>query len=152
VSAHVLSLSRLIPVARAKLWRCWTEPALLEQWFCPKPWHVTDAVLDVRPGGSSAMVMRGPGGEAMPQHGVYLEVVPERRLVFTDAFARAWVPSAKAFMVGTVTMDDEAGGTRYVAEAAHWSAADRDEHERMGFHQGWGIATDQLADLAGGLA
>jgi uncharacterized protein YbaA (DUF1428 family) len=60
--SNELSITRLIPVSRAKLWRCWTEPALLKQWFCPKPWGVTEAVLDVRAGGSSHVVMQGPNG------------------------------------------------------------------------------------------
>ena len=62
--AHALTLSRLIPAPRAAIWRCWTEPELLKQWFCPKPWGVSHAELDVRPGGSSVIVMRGPEGQA----------------------------------------------------------------------------------------
>jgi uncharacterized protein YndB with AHSA1/START domain len=147
-AAHVLSLSRLIPVERATLWRCWTEPGLLKQWFCPRPWTVAHAEMELRAGGSSLVVMRGPEGEEMPHRGVYLEVVPQEKIVFTDAFVRAWVPSGKAFMVGTITFADEAGGTRYVAEVGHWSDEDRRQHEAMGFHQGWGTATDQLAALA----
>ena len=148
---HDLTLSRHIKVPRAKLWRCWTEPELLKQWFCPKPWGVSHAELEVRAGGSSLVVMQGPNGEEVPNRGVYLEVVPGERLVFTDAFVRAWEPSAKPFMVGTITMRDEDGGTRYEAVCGHWSEADRAQHEAMGFHVGWGIATDQLAALAEGL-
>ena len=147
----LLILDRLIPVARTKLWRCWIEPALLKEWFCPKPWRVTHAALELRAGGSCLVVMQGPEGEEIPHRGVYLEVVPGRRLVFTDAFVRAWVPSGKAFMVATVTFADEAGGTRYRAEVAHWTDEDRAQHEAMGLHAGWGIATDQLAALAGSL-
>ena len=143
-----LTLSRLIPAPRAKLWRCWTEPELMKQWFCPKPWRVTHAEIDLRAGGSRLVVMQEREGQEMPHRGVYLEVVPERKLVFTDAFVRAWKPSGKAFMVATVTFDDEAGGTRYRAVAEHWSDEDRKQHEAMGFHEGWGIAADQLAALA----
>lgn len=150
-AAANLTLSRLIPVPRAKLWRCWSEPALLKQWFCPKPWIVTHAEMELRPGGSSLVVMRGPEGQEMPHRGVYLEVVPGEKLVFTDAFVRAWVPSGKAFMVATVTFADARGGTQYDAVVGHWSEADRAQHEAMGFHQGWGVATDQLAELARGL-
>ena len=152
----LLTLDRWIPVPRQKLWRCWIEPELLKQWFCPKPWRVTHAEMELRVGGSSLVVMQGPEGEEVPNRGVYLDVVGGRRLVFTDAFVRAWVPSGKAFMVATITFADEAGddgvrGTRYRAEVAHWTNEDRARHEAMGFHQGWGIATDQLAELAGRL-
>lgn len=105
--------------------------------------------MDVRPGGSSLIVMRGPDGTEMPNRGVYLDVVPNERLVFTDAFVEAWAPSPKPFMTGILTFEDADGGrTRYVARVRHWSAQDTRQHEAMGFHQGWGIATDQLEVLA----
>jgi uncharacterized protein YbaA (DUF1428 family)/uncharacterized protein YndB with AHSA1/START domain len=145
---HELSITRLIPVARDKLWRCWTEPQLLKQWFCPKPWGIAVAELDVRPGGFSHIVMRGPNGESHDADGVYLEVVPGRKLVFTDAFTRDWMPSGKPFMTGIVTFDDENGQTRYTARARHWTREDRVAHEQMGFEPGWNAAADQLEELA----
>jgi uncharacterized protein YndB with AHSA1/START domain len=145
---HELMLTRLIPVPREKLYRCWTDPALLKQWFCPKPWIVTDAVIDVRPGGASRIRMQGPNGETSDGDGVYLEVVPNERLVFTDAYTAGWQPTAKPFMTGIVTFEDEGGQTRYTARARHWTAEDRDAHEKMGFHAGWATATDQLVELA----
>lgn len=151
MSDHELVLTRLIPVPRAKLWRCWTEPDLLKQWFCPKPWRVTVADLDVRPGGHSRITMQGPNGETSPGDGVYLEVVPNARLVFTDAYTAGWRPAEKPFMTGIVTFEDEGGQTRYTARARHWTAEDRAAHEQMGFHEGWGKATDQLTELAGRL-
>ncbi len=144
-----LSLVRLIDAPRDRLYRCWTEPELLKQWFCPKPWTVPHAEMDVRPGGASFVLMRGPNGEEHPNRGVYLEVVPNARLTFTDAFVQAWVPSDKPFMVGTITFEDAGDGrTRYTAVVRHWSAEDRATHEQMGFHQGWAAATDQLVELA----
>lgn len=145
---HELSLTRLIAAPRELLFRAWTEPELVKQWFTPRPWTTPVVELDVRPGGRSFVRMRGPNGEEQECPGVYLEVVPGRRLVFTDAFTRAWEPSEKPFMTGIITFDDEAGGTRYTARARHWSAADKESHEQMGFHAGWGAATDQLEALA----
>ncbi len=87
--------------------------------------------------------MRSPEGEDYPNVGVYLEVVPNERIVFTDAFTSAWVPSAKPFMVGTIQLDDLGDGkTRYTATVLHWTAEDREAHEKMGFHEGWGQCTD----------
>jgi uncharacterized protein YndB with AHSA1/START domain len=145
---HELVITRLIPVPRHKLFRCWTEPALITQWFTPPPWTTVHAETDVRAGGCSLIVMQGPDGTQMPNRGVYLEVVPNERLVFTDAYTSAWVPSAKPFFTCILTFEDEAGQTRYTARARHWRAEDCSAHEAMGFHQGWGIATDQLAALA----
>ena len=146
--AHELSLTRLINVPRAKLFRCWTEPALITQWFTPPPWRTIAAETDVRPGGSSLITMQGPDGTLMPNRGVYLEVVKDQRIVFTDAFTSAWVPSAKPFFTGILTFEDEAGQTRYTARVRHWNAEDCAAHEKMGFHTGWGIAADQMAALA----
>jgi uncharacterized protein YndB with AHSA1/START domain len=145
---HELVLSRIIDAAPAKLNRAWTEPDLLKRWFCPRPWGVARATLDVRPGGICHIVMLSPEGEEFPNPGVYLDVIPDRRLVFTDAYVEAWIPAAKPFMTGVIDFEDLGGRTRYTARALHWTWADRDTHEKMGFHEGWGKATDQLAELA----
>lgn len=147
-----LVLDLILNAPREKVWRCWTEPELMKQWFAPAPWTTPRVEIDLRPGGSSLVVMRSPEGQEMPNPGVYLEVVPNERLVFTDAFTRAWEPSEKPFMTGVLTFADAgAGKTRYVATVRHWSVADREAHEKMGFHQGWTICAHQLEALAGKL-
>ena len=143
-----LVLTRLIDAPPRHVFRAWTEPALLKQWFAPSPYTTPVAELDVRPGGRALIIMRAPDGTDLPNHGVYLEVVPDKRLVLTDAFTRAWEPSEKPFMTLIVTFDDEGGKTRYTARVRHWSAEDRAAHEQMGFHEGWGQCADQLAALA----
>jgi uncharacterized protein YndB with AHSA1/START domain len=143
-----LVLTRLIDAPREKLWRCWTEPKLMVQWFTPPPWKTVHAETDVRAGGASYIVMKGPDGQEMPMRGVYLEVIKNERLVFTDAYTQAWQPSAKPFFTCVLTFDNEGDKTRYTARALHWTQEDRETHEKMGFHQGWGIATDQMTALA----
>ena len=142
-----LMLTRLIDAPCEKLYRAWTDPNLLKQWFAPLPYTTPVAELDVRPGGANLIVMRGPDGKDLPNHGVYLEVVPNQRLVFTDAYVEAWQPSDKPFMTVILTFEDEGGKTRYTARVHHWTAADREAHEKMGFHQGWGLCADQLTAL-----
>ena len=149
---HELSLSRHIAAPRAMVWRCWTEPELIKQWFTPRPWTTPVVEIDLRPGGSSYMLFRGPDGEEVPNRGIYLEVVPQRRLVFTDAYVEAWVPSAEPFMTAIASLSDEDGGTRYEARVRHWSHEAMQRHESMGFHDGWGKAADQLEDVAKRLA
>ncbi|MGE0387652.1 MAG: SRPBCC family protein [Gammaproteobacteria bacterium] len=146
-----LVLTRLIDAPREKVFRAWTEPELLKQWFTPRPWTTPVVEIDLRPGGSNYILMRGPDGEEFPNHGVYLEVVRNERLVLTDAYTRAWEPSAKPFMTVVLTFEDAGGRTRYTARVLHWSVADRQEHEKMGFHDGWGKATDQLEALVAGI-
>ncbi|GAB1489689.1 SRPBCC family protein [Opitutaceae bacterium] len=142
-----LVITRLIDAAPEKLFAAWTQPELLKQWFAPLPYTTPSAKLDVRVGGSTLVVMRSPEGTDIPCPGVYLEVVPNRKLVSTDAFTRAWVPAEKPFMTLILTFEPEAGKTRYTALVRHWSVADREAHEKMGFHYGWGICTDQLTAL-----
>lgn len=147
-SDRELVLTRLIDAPRDKLFRAWTEPELMKQWFTPRPWTTPVIEVDLRPGGSNLIVMRGPDGTEFPNRGVYLEIVKNERLVFTDAYTKAWEPSEKPFFTGIITFEDEGGKTRYTARALHWTVADREAHEKMGFHEGWGLCADQLAELA----
>jgi uncharacterized protein YndB with AHSA1/START domain len=147
---HELVLTRLIDAPRELLYRAWTDPEMLKQWFAPLPYTTPHAELDVRPGGANLVVMAGPDGQEMPNRGIYLEVVPNEKIVFTDAFVAAWVPSPKPFMTVILTFEDEDGKTRYTARVRHWTAEDKETHEKMGFHQGWGICADQLTALVTG--
>lgn len=146
-----LTLSRSIAALPKTLYRAWTEPELLKQWFAPAPWSVAHVELDVRPGGSTLIVMRDPSGAEHPNRGVYLEVVENERLVFTDAYVSAWAPSPKPFMTAIVSFSAAPGGAIYMARVLHWSVEDRRAHEEMGFHEGWGQCADQLAALAAAL-
>lgn len=145
-----LVLERTIAAPARTLYRCYTEPDLVCQWFCPKPWKVTEAKLDLRPGGASYHRMEGPDGEVNHIHGQYLEVVPGRRVVGTDAYVGDWVPSENPpFMTSIITFRDLGDGTTlYRAIARHWSEEAMKGHEAMGFHDGWGKAADQLEELA----
>lgn len=148
-TTHDLVLNRILDAPRDKLWRCWTEPDLLMPWFCPKPWFVSEARIDLRPGGEFFTLMNGPGGEQFGNPGVFLDVAPMERLVFTDAFQPGWRPAGRPFMAAEVLFEDEGNSkTRYTARAMHWTAEARKEHEDMGFHEGWGKAADQLEEFA----
>lgn len=144
-----LVLTRTIDASPEKLFRCWTEPELVKQWWAPRPVTTPLVELDVRPGGVGRIDMRLPDGTEMPNVGVYLEVIPNRKIVMTDVYTSAWVPSQKPFMTIIVTFDDLGGGkTRYTARVRHWTVADKEQHEKMGFHEGWGVCAGQLAELA----
>ena len=146
-SDRELVICRIIDAPREKVFRAWTDPKLMTQWFAPLPWTTPLAEVDLRPGGVSLVVMRDPDGNEFPSRGVYLEIVENERLVFTDAYTRAWEPSEKPFMTVILTFEDEGGKTRYTARALHWTIADRDRHVQMGFHEGWAMCTDQLEAL-----
>jgi uncharacterized protein YndB with AHSA1/START domain len=142
-----LILTMMMDAPPEKVFRAWTEPDLLKEWFVPLPWTATTVESDVRVGGASLIVMRSPEGIEFPNRGVYLEVVQNQRLVLTDAYSRAWEPSEKAFMTAIMTFEEADGKTKYTARARHWTEADRVAHEKMGFHVGWPICAEQLAAL-----
>lgn len=142
-----LVLNRLIDAPPSAVYAAWTTPDLLEQFFAPQPFITKVAELDVRTGGVNAISMQGPDGSEFPARGVYLEVVPNRKLVFTDAYESAWKPSTKPFMTVTLTFGEQGGKTNFTAFVQHWTEADREAHEQMGFHQGWSMVTEQLAKL-----
>lgn len=146
---HELSITRLIDSPRAAVWHAWAEHG--DDWFCPRPWRAEFVAQELRGGGRSVIVMRGPAGEENRLEGVYLEVVPGERVVSTDALTADWRPQGP-FMVRIDTFADEDGRTRYTATARHWTAEARDTHRAMGFEAGWNAATDQLEDVARRLA
>src|SRR5262245_59342604 len=67
-----LILTRIIDAPREKVFQAWTDPAVLKQWFAPRPWTTPVVENDVRPGGATLMVMRNPDGHEVPTRGVYL--------------------------------------------------------------------------------
>ena len=143
-----LVLERVVPVSPARVWRAWTTPAELEQWFCPRPWRATDWVVDLRPGGEMHNVIRGPQGEAFESSGCYLVVEPHRRLVWTDALGPGFRPSGSGLFTGIIDLAPEGDGCRYRAVARHASVEACRQHAEMGFVDGWSAALDQLVQLA----
>jgi uncharacterized protein YndB with AHSA1/START domain len=139
-----LVLDREIDVPVALVWEAWTTPESIKEWFCPKPWSVSSCEIDLRPGGRFNTVMRSPEGDEFPNSGCYLEVVPHKRLVFTDTLLPGFRPSPKPFFTAALLLEPTATGTRYTAIAIHGNEETRKQHEEMGFHDGWGTVVDQL--------
>ncbi|WP_395645392.1 SRPBCC family protein [Terricaulis sp.] len=148
-SDRELVLCRIIDAPRSKVWAAWSDPEKLKQWWAPRPWATPIAEYELRSGGSSRIVMEGPAGERFDQPGVFLEVVPGEKVVFTDAYEKPWVHREKAFMTAVLTFEDAgAGKTKYTARISHPTVADREQHEQMGFEGGWGICADQIEEVA----
>jgi uncharacterized protein YndB with AHSA1/START domain len=131
--SHELTVTRLMQAPRDAVWRAFTDH--LAEFWCPRPWRVEIVTQELRAGGRAEMVMHGPDGDSFPSDGVYLEVVPAERVVFTDAFTAGWHPVGP-FMVGILELADEEGGARYTGRARHWRAADAERHRAMGFADG----------------
>lgn len=146
-----LHFTRTLAVPRSLVWECWTSPEHIPHFFVPRPHRVTACDLDLRVGGRFNTTFEVEGN-LMENHGVYLEVVPEERLVFTDAYREGWKPAPDPFMTALLLLSDAAaGGTTYTAIARHRSAETAEAHKAMGFYDGWGTVVDQLEDYAKGL-
>lgn len=139
-----LVLERVVDVPRELVWAAWTKPEHIVHWFAPKPWTTTHCVIDLRPGGILSFTMRSPEGKDFPNIGCVLEVVPQERLVWTDALLPGYRPSEKPFFTAIIALEKQGKGTRYTATAIHRDEAGLKQHEAMGFHEGWGQCLDQL--------
>ena len=144
-----LVISRLVRAPRAAMWRAWADPALLKEWWCPRPWTTEVRAFDLHPGGAFHTFMRGPDGGTSDNPGCFLEIVPQTRIVFTTLLTAGWRPQIPWLaLTATFSMADEGDGTRYVARAMHPDKATRDRHDQMGFFEGWNICIDQMEEFA----
>jgi uncharacterized protein YndB with AHSA1/START domain len=143
-----LTVSRIIRAPRAAVWSAWTTPASFEQWWVPAPARSRVEEMDLRPGGAFTTLISEDGGAFGPHiAGCFLAVDELERIVFTNALVAGWRPAEEGFMTAVIEMRDHPEGTAYTARAMHGTVADRDLHEEMGFHDGWGTVTRQLAEL-----
>ena len=155
-----LVLERTLDAPIDLVWKAYTDPEHLKKWFAPKPYEITECELELHPGGIFRIRMVGPDnfdtGHGSP--GCVLEVVEGRKLTWTSALGPGYRPNqtgegCESFaMTAIVTFADAGNGkTHYKAVALHKDEADRDTHEKMGFHEGWGTVAGQLEEFAKGL-
>lgn len=142
-----LTISRFIDAPPATVWTAWSAPEHLEKWWIPAPIECQVVKLDLRPGGGFQTLMREGQGDFQPHvEGCFLEVVPQRRLVFTTLMAEGWQPIEPWLAItAIITFEAEGTGTRYSSRVLHKSLADSQKHEELGFHPGWGATIDQLS-------
>ena len=95
MTMHEMSLTRLMDAPADKLFRCWTTPELIKQWFAPKPYTTPVGGGGPAPRRRQQCGDESPDGQQIPCPGQYLEVVPGRKIVFTDAFSGDWVPQGR---------------------------------------------------------
>jgi uncharacterized protein YndB with AHSA1/START domain len=139
-----LELVRDVPVAPELVWKAWTDPELLKQWFAPAPFAITECAIDLRPGGEFSFTMRTPDGEEYPNAGCILDVIEGERLVFTECLGAGYRPRVAEIPMTAILelTPNGSGGTIYRAVAIHLDPAGQKAHEEMGFHEGWGATLD----------
>jgi uncharacterized protein YndB with AHSA1/START domain len=154
-----LVLERIMDAPRELVWQAWTSPEHLKRWWAPKPYETPECQIDLRPGGIFYTRMTGPEGFDSRGTGCFLDIVDGEKIVWTSALLPGYRPAASAPedcggfpFTAIVTLEDAgAGKTRYRAVVLHRDEADRDTHEKMGFHEGWGTCAAQLEQVAAGL-
>ncbi len=154
-AAKDLVLERETHLTPNQLWRAWTEAELIKQWFTPKPWKTADCAMELWPGGRFMTTMEGPEGESFTGESCVLEVVPDRRLVWSSALLPGFRPkktpsdpSEGGFVfTAVIEMEPREGGSYYRVTLIHGDKAAKNQHDGMGFQSGWGAAFDQLVDL-----
>jgi len=130
------------------LFEAWSRPEHLMKWFGPKGWPVTMCEVDFRKGGRFRMAMTGSSGiQNTPFGGQYLEIQPNRKIVYDNAFEEPGSPK----MIVTVTFEDAGGRTTLTISTLFESLAMKTEYLGLGFERGFGSGLDQLADVAGEL-
>ena len=143
-----LTVSRIIRAPRSTVWSAWADPKSFEQWWVPAPEVCRVREMDLHPGGSFRTEISQDGVEFAPHiTGCFLAIDERERIVFTDALVAGWRPAEASFVTAVITMKDHPDGTEYIATAMHRNIADRNQHEQLGFHDGWGTVIRQLADL-----
>ena len=158
MSDHDLELERIFDAPRDLVWKAWTTPELVKQWWAPRPYQTPEVEMELRPGGRFYTRMTGPDGFDSPGTGCFLEVVEGEKVVWTSALLPGYRPAGTIEDCGgfpftaIVTFEDAGDGkTRYRAVALHRNEADRETHEKMGFQEGWGTCADQLGEIAASL-
>ncbi len=150
-------LTRVFDAPRDLVWKAFTEPERMKQWWGPKGFKVIASKMDLRPGGSYHYGMQAPDGKAMWGKFVYREIVPPEKLVFINSFSdekggltrHPMAPTWPLEMLSVFTFEDLGGKTRFTIR---WAPHNASEEERKTFDaghdsmtQGWGGTMEQLA-------
>jgi uncharacterized protein YndB with AHSA1/START domain len=148
ISAREVVITRVIDAPARLLFEAFSTREHLLQWFGPKGWPLTLCEVDFRVGGRYRFAMTGPSGEQnTPFGGSYLEIVPNKKIVYDDA----WETPEAEQMVVTVTFDEQDGKTTLTIRTLFASVAMKEQHLGMGMLDGVDSSLDQLVDVVAAL-
>jgi len=142
-------MTRVFDAPRELVFRALTTPELLKRWFGPHGWTLTECEVDLRVGGAWRFVSKGPGGRTMGMRGVYREIVPTERIVYTESFDD-WAEQGSALI--TTTLVERDGRTTLTCVSLAPSREIRDAVIQSGMEHGAAETYDRLADMLAGKA
>jgi uncharacterized protein YndB with AHSA1/START domain len=140
-----VKITRVLDAPRELVWRAWTDPKHLAQWFGPRGFTSSVPELDARVGGALRIVMHGCDGNHYPMKGVFREVVPPSRLMFSNI---ALDNDGNQLLEGetTVTLEDEGGKTRMTVHSHAKGLVPMAPQMLAGMEAGWSQSLDKLAE------
>jgi uncharacterized protein YndB with AHSA1/START domain len=140
-----ITITRVFDSPRELVWKAWTDPMHLAQWWGPKMFSNSVCEADARVGGAWHIVMRAPDGREYPCGGVYREVVEPERLVFTNI---ATDSDGKPVLDGltSVIFDDLGGKTRLTLRTRATAVVDYAAEYLKGMETGWTQSLERLAE------
>ena len=141
-----LVITRIFDAPRELVFKAWTDPKHVAQWWGPKEFTNPVCELDVRPGGAILIHMRGPDDVVYPMKGVYREIVPPERLVFTDSAFEDEEGNPQLEDLTTVTFVEHEGKTKLTLHAVVVKAAPAVEGALEGMEEGWNQSLDRLTE------
>jgi uncharacterized protein YndB with AHSA1/START domain len=147
-SDREIVITRVFNAPRDLVFKVWTDPKHITQWWGPKGFTTTVSEMDFRPGGAWRYIMHGPDGTEYPVKGIFREIVPPERIVTSDEFDEGFeqivkVDLPKGMTVATL-FEDLGDKTRLTLRIMHSTAEDRRKHEEMGVIGGWNSSFDCL--------
>ena len=149
-SDREIVMTRVFDAPRRLLFEAWTQPEHVVRWWGCDGSSLTVCEIDLRPGGAWRFVLRGPDGKDYPFKGVYREIAPPARLVYSECFDEPEV--GRPEWLTTVAFEECGGTTSLTMTCLHKSMEARDGHLRAGMEQGAAQTFDRLAEYAGRMA
>jgi uncharacterized protein YndB with AHSA1/START domain len=145
-SDRAIVITRTFNAPRELVFKVWTEPQHITQWWGPKGFTTRVTELDFRSGGQWRYVMLGPDGTEYPVKGVFREIVAPERIVTSDEFDEGFEAVINADLpqgiVVTATFEALGNQTKLTLLILHATADDRRKHEEMGVVAGWNSTFD----------
>lgn len=140
----VITTRRFVKAPPALVWRAWTDPAALRQWWGPRVLDLVVCEMDLRVGGTYRFVHRAPDGQEFAFRGEYRELDPPRRMVSTFIFDG--MPDA--YSVETLALEEVEGGTMITSRSVHSSLESRNQHVANGMEYGMRESYERLDEWA----
>jgi uncharacterized protein YndB with AHSA1/START domain len=141
-----ITLIRVLNAPRVRVFKAWTDPKELAQWWGPKDFSNPVCEVDLKPGGALRIVMRAPDGGEYPMQGVFREIVPPSRLVFTNI---AVDKDGHHIIEGltTVTFAEDGGKTKLTLQTRGVAVVDYAAAYLQGMEAGWTQSLEKLEAL-----